>query len=165
MRSFDGGPLPPSVYLHVGIDTDVIHVIKWTRPSPSIFAYCKRSKTGRWEGLGTRLHDIHCNKQMARRWPHQPTTRSMLYVCMILASHYLDMCGLVPFLLMLFRFPVHRYTIKLSYPDITPVRKLNQHSPSLLQVTKYCKAVHTPLNLEKLAFCNTIANIMVTANF
>ena len=28
---------------------------KWTRPSPSVFAYCKRSKTGRWEGLGTRL--------------------------------------------------------------------------------------------------------------
>ena len=37
------------------VDTDVIHVIKWTRPSPSVFAYCKRSKTGRWEGLGTRL--------------------------------------------------------------------------------------------------------------
>ena len=37
------------------VDTDVIHVIKWSRPSPSVFAYCKRSKTGRWEGLGTRL--------------------------------------------------------------------------------------------------------------
>ena len=49
------GPLPPSVYLG---DTDVIHVIKWTRPSPSIFAYCKRSETGRWEGLGTRLHNV-----------------------------------------------------------------------------------------------------------
>ena len=33
----------------------VIHVIKWTRPSPSIFAYCKQSKTEQWEGLGTRL--------------------------------------------------------------------------------------------------------------
>ena len=37
------------------VDTDVIHMIKWTRPSPSIFAHCKRSKTGRWEVLGTRL--------------------------------------------------------------------------------------------------------------
>ena len=37
------------------VDTDVIHVIKWTRPSPSVFVYCKQSKTGRWEGLGTRL--------------------------------------------------------------------------------------------------------------
>ena len=25
---------------------------KQTRPSPSIFAYCKRSKIGQWEGLG-----------------------------------------------------------------------------------------------------------------
>ena len=33
----------------------VIHVIKWTRPPPSVFAYCKRFKTGRWESLGTRL--------------------------------------------------------------------------------------------------------------
>ena len=29
--------------------------IKWTRPSPSIFAYCKRPKTGRWEGQETKL--------------------------------------------------------------------------------------------------------------
>ena len=31
------------------------HVVRFTRPSPSIFAYCKRSKTGAGEGLGTRL--------------------------------------------------------------------------------------------------------------
>ena len=37
------------------VDTVVIHMIKWTRPSPSVIAYCKRSKTGQWEGLGTRL--------------------------------------------------------------------------------------------------------------
>jgi len=37
------------------VDTDVIHVIKWTRPSPSVFAYWKWSKTGRWKSLGTRL--------------------------------------------------------------------------------------------------------------
>ena len=30
-------------------------LIKWTRPPPTVFAYCKRSKTGQWEGLGTRL--------------------------------------------------------------------------------------------------------------
>ena len=51
-RSFDEGPLPP---LSTQVDTDVIHVIKHTRPSLSVFAYCKRSKTGRWVGLGTRL--------------------------------------------------------------------------------------------------------------
>ena len=39
MRPFDQGPLPLSV------DTDIIHVINDTRPSPSVFA--KRSKTGR----------------------------------------------------------------------------------------------------------------------
>ena len=31
------------------------HVMKFPRPSPSVFAYCKRSKTGGVEGLGTRL--------------------------------------------------------------------------------------------------------------
>ena len=30
-----------------------IHVVRFTRPSPSDFAYCKRSKTGAGEGLGT----------------------------------------------------------------------------------------------------------------
>ena len=31
-------------------------MIKWTRPSPSVFAYCKRSKTGLWEGLEWCVH-------------------------------------------------------------------------------------------------------------
>ena len=31
--------------------SDIIHVIEWTRPSPSLQAI----KTGQWEGLGTRL--------------------------------------------------------------------------------------------------------------
>ena len=48
-RSFNRGPL---LYL---VDTDIIYMIKWTRPSPSVFAYCKQSKTGWWEDLGTRL--------------------------------------------------------------------------------------------------------------
>ena len=51
-HSFDRWPLPPSVYLG---GTDIIHMINDTRPSPSVFAYCKQSKTGQWEGLGTRL--------------------------------------------------------------------------------------------------------------
>ena len=34
---------------------------KWTRPSPSIFAYCKRSKTGQWEGLGMSLGVLFCS--------------------------------------------------------------------------------------------------------
>ena len=38
VRSFDQGPLPPSVYLG---RQNIIHVIKWTKPSPSVFAYCK----------------------------------------------------------------------------------------------------------------------------
>ena len=33
----------------------VDHMVRNPRPSPSIFAYCKRSKTGGGEGLGTRL--------------------------------------------------------------------------------------------------------------
>ena len=41
------------------------HVVRFTRPSGSVFAYCKRSKTGAGEGLGTRLgrHAHHaCDK-------------------------------------------------------------------------------------------------------
>ena len=34
---------------------DVTHVTLSPRPSPSVFAYCKRSNTGRGNGLGTRL--------------------------------------------------------------------------------------------------------------
>ena len=34
------------------------HVMEFPRPSPSVCAYCKRSKTGGVEGLGRRL-DIH----------------------------------------------------------------------------------------------------------
>ena len=49
---FDQGPLPLSVYLG---RQNMIPMIKWTRFSPSISAYCKGPKTGRWEGLGTRL--------------------------------------------------------------------------------------------------------------
>ena len=48
--SFNG--TPP---LSTQVVTAVIHVIKWTRSPPSVFAYYKRSKTGSWEGLGTRL--------------------------------------------------------------------------------------------------------------
>ena len=46
-------PLETPPPLSTLLDTDVIHVIKWTRSS--VFAYCKRSKTEQWEGLGTRL--------------------------------------------------------------------------------------------------------------
>ena len=38
----------PGIFYHVN---DVWYI----RPSPSVFAYCKRSKTGQWEDLGTRL--------------------------------------------------------------------------------------------------------------
>ena len=46
--------LPPSCLpLHL---PDVMHMTPSPRPSPSVFAYCKRSKTGGWNGLGMRLH-------------------------------------------------------------------------------------------------------------
>ena len=31
------------------------HVVRFTRPSPSVFAYCTQSKTGAGKALGTRL--------------------------------------------------------------------------------------------------------------
>ena len=58
-----GDPSPP---LSTQVDTDVIHVIKWTRPSPSIFAYCKWSKTGQWEGLRMRLNLPTCTVDSLR---------------------------------------------------------------------------------------------------
>ena len=43
--------------LSTKVDIDV-HVIKLSRSSspPSIFAFCKQSEPGQWEGLGTRLY-------------------------------------------------------------------------------------------------------------
>ena len=53
-----GDPSPP---LSTLVDTDVIHMIKWTTPPPLVFAHCKWSKTGRWEVLGTRLVKLIVN--------------------------------------------------------------------------------------------------------
>ena len=75
-RSFDGGPLPPSL-----VYTDIIHMIKYTRPSPSIFAYCKRSKTGLWEDLGMSLpkSTASLNKQTCDL-NHAHSLTSMQYI-------------------------------------------------------------------------------------
>jgi len=34
------------------------HMMKFPRPSPSVFAYCKQSKTGGVEGLGMRIREV-----------------------------------------------------------------------------------------------------------
>ena len=47
------------LYVSCAVD----HVVRFARPSPSVFAYCKRSKTGAGEGLGTRLE--RCSNGMA----------------------------------------------------------------------------------------------------
>ena len=46
-----GAPFP----LCQKVDTDIIQVMKATRPPPSVFAHCNQSKSGWWEGLGMRL--------------------------------------------------------------------------------------------------------------
>ena len=52
--------LLPSMAIHIRVTTcdacAADHVVRFTSPSPSVFAYCKRSKTGAGEGLGTRLY-------------------------------------------------------------------------------------------------------------
>ena len=59
--------LLPSMAIHISVTTSdagaADHVVRFTRPSPSVFAYCKRSKTGAGEGLGTRLvpRYLHAN--------------------------------------------------------------------------------------------------------
>ena len=64
-----GGPLPPPTFESMPPDPPsqlaptplkcyvlaANHVVRFTRPSGSVFAYCKQSKTGAGEGLGTRL--------------------------------------------------------------------------------------------------------------
>ena len=62
---FGLGTPPPLCYLS---RQNIIQVIKWTRPSPSIFAHCKQSKTGRWEGLGKRL-DLPSEKSLKAHLP------------------------------------------------------------------------------------------------
>ena len=56
--------LLPSMAIHISVTTcdacAADHVVRFTRPSPSVFAYCKRSKTGAGEGLGTRLSLSAC---------------------------------------------------------------------------------------------------------
>ena len=51
--------LLPSTAIHISVMTcdacATDHMVRFTRPFPSVFAYCKRSKTGAGEGLGTRL--------------------------------------------------------------------------------------------------------------
>ena len=51
--------LLPSMAIHIVVTTcdtcAMDHVVRFTRPSPSVFAYCKQSRTGAVEGLGTRL--------------------------------------------------------------------------------------------------------------
>ena len=54
VHSFSQGPLPPSVYLG---DTDVIHMIKQTRPYSFVTAYCKQSKTGAVGRYGNETRD------------------------------------------------------------------------------------------------------------
>ena len=49
----------PRMTIHTSVTTcdacAADHVVRFTRHSPSVFAYCKRSKTGVGEGLETRL--------------------------------------------------------------------------------------------------------------
>ena len=48
------GPKLQCEFLHP-VDNNASHMINAPRSSPSIFVYCKQSKTGQWEGLGRRL--------------------------------------------------------------------------------------------------------------
>ena len=55
---------------------NIIHMIKWTRPSPSVFIYCKWSKTGQWEGLAKlkAQFDLTCLTMM-----HNAKLRTLTY--------------------------------------------------------------------------------------
>ena len=52
------------------------HVVRFTRPSGPVFAYCKQSKTGAREGLGTRL--------APGGWGEKEPGISCLHLCMII---------------------------------------------------------------------------------
>ena len=54
------------------------HVRRFPRPSPSVFAYWKRSKAGGVEGLGTRLSAIAAIEQQARVSQSPPSTSTSL---------------------------------------------------------------------------------------
>ena len=53
-----------SSFFQWGTLTDVIHRIKYIRPSPSVFAYCKHSKTGS-PGNEARLDQELMNRYVA----------------------------------------------------------------------------------------------------
>jgi len=60
-------------------------VTRSPRPSPSVFAYCKRSNTGGGNGLGTRLGQAHhvlyrtCALTLVSRAQTQPPTGRVWY--------------------------------------------------------------------------------------
>jgi len=56
------------------------HVMKFCRPSLSIFAHCKQSKTGGVEGLGTRLISSPTNSL--------PGNEASEQCCMDLGGHW-----------------------------------------------------------------------------
>ena len=57
--------LLPSIAVHISVTTcdacATDHVVRFTKLSPSVFAYWKRSKTGAGEGLGMRLVVVLCD--------------------------------------------------------------------------------------------------------
>ena len=69
VASIDGKiGLLPSMARHISVTTcdacAADHVVRFTRPSPSVFVYCKRSKTGAGEGLETRLEPRASNSSL-----------------------------------------------------------------------------------------------------
>ena len=87
------GPLPP-LFIHLGRQ-NIIHMMKWTRPSLSVFAYCKQSKTGWWEGLGTRLDSEHCqfNSFVYSKLFHTPYFILCIHICLI-SEQQADNCAI-----------------------------------------------------------------------
>ena len=55
------GDINENMFKTCDVSCAVDHVIRFTRHSPSIFAYCMRSKTGAREGLRTRLSNCTCH--------------------------------------------------------------------------------------------------------
>ena len=135
----------PSVYLMS------LHVTKSSRPSPSVFAYCKRSNTGGRKGLGMRL-TFWCNWLIEFTKLSKLLKLSKLNGITWLTGHP----GLT-------RFTSTHWTHQIRYPTCLPsvylmslhVTKSSRPSPS---VFAYCKRSNTGgrkgLGMRLTFWCN-----------
>ena len=114
--------------LSTQVDTDVIHVIKWTKssrhPLPHYFCILQAIKTGQWEGLGTRLLYMWQSNIIPMRissaQPHSntelPLGVGLICICVNVSSiHEFTQCVWVPPVMEVLRYSALNAVMQSQY--------------------------------------------------